>query len=184
MDPEKLWEGRLLPHLVPDWPWLLQVSSPPYSEDGLCLYCSGKVDDALHSFFSCQRWVEGRERFQVEIGEFSPNSIIHKIVKRERSWINLSGYAHYVLRTKKSALHRNVVAETYMLKTYMFYQEVSKLVIVLIIQLTKAQTMHINLPIIITLRKYFSHSIVLVYISVPVVILSIFIFSLLQIYII
>lgn len=76
-------------------------------DSGVCLYCANETDDAYHTFFLCRKWAERRRELEMEIGEFSPDTIIEKATDNDDHWNSLTRYVHYVLRTKKEDLDRN-----------------------------------------------------------------------------
>lgn len=78
----------------------MRKSSTPF-----CLYEQEELlDNAEHTFFHCTQWNEYRENVESQIGEITVENITEKMGKDEQSWIAVSKYCEYVLRTKKNDL--------------------------------------------------------------------------------
>jgi len=66
-----------------------------------CKYGDSVHDDALHTFFQCERWTVLRRQLQLEIGEFSPESAVPKIMSSLESWMLITSFVEIVLKRKK-----------------------------------------------------------------------------------
>lgn len=81
----------------------LDSKKPPRGSDPVLDWASVFQDVRDMPVLSCQ-WLEERGRFEVEIAEFSPDTIIQKIVERKNYWSSL----YYVLRIKKDDMDSNM----------------------------------------------------------------------------
>ena len=59
------------------------------------------IDDAEHTFFSCCRWAESRQRLEAEIGNINPANVVLKMTRSKNNWSAVKNFAEHVLRTKK-----------------------------------------------------------------------------------
>ena len=67
-----------------------------------CDYCSEAVDDAHHTFFECERWVEDRRALEAVIGKgMSPTTVVQTMLETKSSWDAIAIYIGKVLRSKK-----------------------------------------------------------------------------------
>lgn len=74
-----------------------------------CPYCVGVPDDALHTFFYCERWADSREELESHIGELAADTVVEKMLREENYWNLISRFIQGVLRTKKTDLDRTAV---------------------------------------------------------------------------
>lgn len=73
-----------------------------------CLYCPGEIDDACHTFFHCDKWVERRRKLSVEIGaQLYPGNIVETMLQKEDHWNRVAQYARTILLAKKADLDRH-----------------------------------------------------------------------------
>ncbi|XP_033212109.1 uncharacterized protein LOC117169713 [Belonocnema kinseyi] len=70
-----------------------------------CRYCGWYRDDASHTFFTCDRWVEERTILETDIGSISPDNIIHKMLSSQENWQKVAVYVETVSREKKREEH-------------------------------------------------------------------------------
>ena len=67
-----------------------------------CDYCSEAVDDAHHTFFEYERWVEDRRALEAVIGKgMSPTTVVQTMLETKSSWDAIAIYIGKVLRSKK-----------------------------------------------------------------------------------
>ena len=67
-----------------------------------CDYCSDLVDDAPHTFFECEHWVEDRRALEAEIEKsVSPTTVVQSMLGSKNSWDAIAIYLGKVLRTKR-----------------------------------------------------------------------------------
>ena len=65
-------------------------------------YCSESVDDAHHTFFGYERWMEDRRALEAAIRKsVSPVIIVQTMLESENSWNAISIYISKNLSTKK-----------------------------------------------------------------------------------
>lgn len=66
-----------------------------------CRYCGPYRDDASHTFFSCERWIEERTDLEADTGPINPENVISKMLSSEESWEKIATYVETVSREKK-----------------------------------------------------------------------------------
>ena len=54
--------------------------------DPQCLSCGDPKDDALHTFFKCERWAQDRHDLESALGQISPDSTIGVMLQGEKNW--------------------------------------------------------------------------------------------------
>ena len=59
------------------------------------------MDDAEHTFFSCCRWAESRQRLEAEMGNINPTNVVLKMTGSENNWSAVRKFVEHVLRKKK-----------------------------------------------------------------------------------
>lgn len=69
--------------------------------DPKCRYCNAEEDDAYHTFFVCPRWNVERAALRSEIGSYSPDTVIEKMVKSQQTWNTVAAFTKAVLRKKR-----------------------------------------------------------------------------------
>lgn len=70
----------------------------------ICIYGDNCVDDAQHTFFSCERWRIERNIVEREVGEITPENIINIMLASRRNWDSIAAFVEKVLRSKKRDL--------------------------------------------------------------------------------
>ncbi|XP_075170256.1 uncharacterized protein LOC142242576 [Haematobia irritans] len=67
-----------------------------------CIYEEEEyVDDVEHTFFHCKRWRIERDAVNRQVGQISPETIVHKMISDEQYWLTIARYCEDVLRKKK-----------------------------------------------------------------------------------
>ena len=67
-----------------------------------CIYGEKEtLDDSEHTFFSCRRWAESRQRLEAEIGVISPTNVVQKMINSKESWNAVKHFVEHILRSKK-----------------------------------------------------------------------------------
>lgn len=65
-----------------------------------CVYC-GRKDDALHTFFECDRWLRRKTELEWTLGQITPDNVICVMLESEENWTMIVGYVESILQTKK-----------------------------------------------------------------------------------
>ena len=71
--------------------------------DPACAHCGSPRDDALHTFFECERWRVLRHGLDESVGGIGPDNIVGLMLQSEESWTRVAVYVETVLREKKAA---------------------------------------------------------------------------------
>lgn len=66
-----------------------------------CAYCGEEPDDAFHTFFVCGRFGRRRDSLAAEIGGFTPECVVAKMVRSEGNWRAVAQYVQHVLTRKR-----------------------------------------------------------------------------------
>ena len=65
-------------------------------------YCPGISDDANHTFFECDRWLQRRRYLEVDIEKLSSHIIVQVMLRSEENWNLVFCYMKGVLKSKKA----------------------------------------------------------------------------------
>ena len=67
-----------------------------------CSHCkSEEEDDAEHTLFSCTAWSELRNALVVAIGEYSPATMVKKMLESSEKWQLVEAFVHEVMQKKE-----------------------------------------------------------------------------------
>ena len=66
-----------------------------------CRYGDAPRDDAHHTFFVCERWAAQRRILELEVGAFSPETLVPLMTASPENWRRISAFVEAVLRRKK-----------------------------------------------------------------------------------
>lgn len=66
-----------------------------------CQYGDADQDDALHTFFACERWTTYRQTLETEVGAITPENIVGTMLYSNYNWNRVAEYVESVLRKKK-----------------------------------------------------------------------------------
>lgn len=68
-----------------------------------CTYCGQAWDDAEHTFFVCDRWIEPRQRLETLLGTtITPDNVTTLMTTTTDAWTNIASYVSSILRGKKA----------------------------------------------------------------------------------
>lgn len=72
------------------------------SADAKCLYCQNEEeDDVKHTFFVCGRWQHYRNDLVANIGQYTPETLVAKMIETEANWEAISTFVTLVLKEKE-----------------------------------------------------------------------------------
>ena len=72
--------------------------------DPSCAYGDCPTDDALHTFFHCERWCIDRWALQSDLGVITPENIIRMMLHGKEEWAKVTGFIEAVLPQKKQEI--------------------------------------------------------------------------------
>ena len=69
-----------------------------------CIFGDCKNDDALHTFFHCEKWRQKREELEIKVGPCNVDNIITIMTSSEENWRIVAVFLEDILRKKKILL--------------------------------------------------------------------------------
>ncbi|OXU29005.1 hypothetical protein TSAR_014431 [Trichomalopsis sarcophagae] len=65
-----------------------------------CLHCASQKDDALHTFFVCEKWRDERVGLEDDGVRLTPDDIIPHMLAHRETWDNVARCVEKILRHK------------------------------------------------------------------------------------
>lgn len=69
-----------------------------------CLYCASLKDDALHTFFTCERWRDEQASLGDDVDWLTPDDVISYMLAREKNWTQVTCLVESILGQKRADL--------------------------------------------------------------------------------
>lgn len=66
-----------------------------------CKHCGNQLDTAEHTFFQCTNRKEKLYKLEETTGSLTPENIVDRMLRNEKSWNAISHFIESVLRAKK-----------------------------------------------------------------------------------
>ncbi|XP_074030339.1 uncharacterized protein [Leptinotarsa decemlineata] len=70
------------------------------SNSDSCIYCE-EGDTVEHTFFTCMRWHQKRQKVETVTGQLTQDNIINKMLEDAQIWTKINSLAKYVIDTKE-----------------------------------------------------------------------------------
>lgn len=71
-----------------------------------CWFCGDACDDANHTLFMCNAWQTRRAQLAEEIGAFTPDNLVDKMVKDRQTWDAATAFITGVMKEKEAEERR------------------------------------------------------------------------------
>lgn len=69
--------------------------------DTRCHHCGAEVDDAKHTLFECEAWLEERKEVSAALGTFDPDTLVERMTTDAKRWETVIMFAEKVMRMKE-----------------------------------------------------------------------------------
>lgn len=70
-------------------------------QDYGCPYCGCEVDDAEHTFYHCQEWIEQRKVLQIEVGKkLTQENTVETMLEDEQKWCKVKEFIELIMKKK------------------------------------------------------------------------------------